>query len=71
MSGASQFMRLLSKFQCFLRGQAGQAAVEYSLLIWFFVFVGTITLFTFFFGFEEAIIGYYEDIVNIVSLPVP
>jgi len=33
--------------------------------------VGTVTLFAFFFGFEEAVIDYYEDIVNIVCLPIP
>ena len=49
----------------------GQTTAEYGLLVWFFVFVGAVTLFTFFFGFEEATIGYYEDIVNIVCLPVP
>ena len=51
--------------------QRGQATAEYSILMWFVTFVGVVTLVTFIFGFEEAIIAYYEDIVNIVCLPIP
>jgi len=54
-----------------VRAEAGQVTAEYGLLVWFFVFLGAVTLFTFFFGFEQAIIGYYEDIVNVVCLPIP
>ena len=44
---------------------------EYSLLMWLFTLAGVATLVTFFFAFEEGVIGYYEDIVNIVCLPIP
>ena len=54
-----------------LEREEGQVTAEYSVLLWFFTLIGVATLITFFFGFEEAIIGYYEDIVNVVCLPVP
>jgi len=60
------------KTLCDLRhDQKGQATAEYSILMWFVAFVGVVTLVTFIFGFEEAIIAHYEDIVNIVCLPIP
>jgi hypothetical protein len=54
-----------------LNGRAGQVTAEYSLTMWFVAFVGGVTLLAFFFGFEEAILGYYEDIVNTICLPIP
>lgn len=54
-----------------MRDQNGQVAAEYSILAWFLTLVGVVALVTFFFAFEEAIIGYYEDIVNVVCLPIP
>ena len=62
---------LTNRLRDLLREQGGQATAEYGILMWFVAFVGTATLFVFFFGFEEAIIDYYEDIVNLVCLPVP
>ncbi len=66
---------MIKGIKCLLYGffsdQDGQTAAEYGLLIWFSVFLGTITLVTFIFAFEQAIIGYYEDIVNVVALPLP
>jgi len=55
----------------FTSDQGGQTIAEYGLLVWFSVFMGTITLVTFLFAFEQGIIGFYEDIVNIVALPLP
>jgi len=55
----------------FLACEEGQTIAEYGLLVWFSVFVGTVTLVTFLFAFEQAIIGFYEDIVNVVALPLP
>ena len=60
-----------SRLWDFMRRQGGQATAEYGILMWFVAFAGTVTLFVFFFGFEEAIIDYYEDIVNLVCLPIP
>jgi len=60
-----------SRLRRLLSDEAGQVTAEYSILMWFVAFVGTVTLFAFFFGFEEAVIDYYEDIVNIVCLPIP
>ncbi len=54
-----------------LSGRGGQVLTEYSVLLWFFTLLGVVTLVTFFFAFEEAVIGYYEDIVNVVCLPIP
>jgi len=51
--------------------QAGQVLAEYSLLMWLVVLIGVASLVTFFFAFEEGVIGYYEDIVNIICLPIP
>ena len=51
--------------------ERGQATAEYGIMMWFVAFAGAATLVVFFFAFEEAIIGYYEDIVNIVCLPIP
>ncbi len=51
--------------------ERGQATAEYGIMMWFMAFAGALTLVFFFFAFEEAIIGYYENIVNIVCLPVP
>ena len=53
------------------KDRRGQIIAEYSLLLWFFTFLGVAGLVTFFFAFEEGVIGYYEDIVNIVCLPFP
>jgi hypothetical protein len=55
----------------FTDGRGGQVMAEYSLLMWLFTLAGVATLVTFFFAFEEGVIGYYEDIVNIVCLPIP
>ena len=57
--------------RAFLAGESGQTIAEYGILVWFSVFVGTVTLVTFIFALEGAIIGYYEDIVNVVALPLP
>ena len=54
-----------------LGGRRGQALAEYSLLMWLFTLLGVATLVTFIFAFEEGVIGYYEDIVNVICLPVP
>jgi Flp pilus assembly pilin Flp len=54
-----------------LRDQAGQMIAEYGVLMWLVTLIGVATLATFFFAFEEGVIGYYEDIVNIVCLPIP
>ena len=54
-----------------LNGRSGQMVAEYSLLVWFFTLVGVATLVTFFFAFEEGTIAYYEDIVNVICLPLP
>ncbi len=54
-----------------LRERAGQVVAEYSVLMWFFTLIGVATLVTFFFAFEEGVIGYYEDIVNVICLPFP
>ena len=53
------------------RGRAGQVLAEYSVLLWFFALVGVATLVTFMFAFEEGVIAYYEDVVNVICLPVP
>ncbi len=67
-----RMLKIIKRITCsFCRDQRGQTAAEYGLLIWFSVFVGTVTLVTFIFAFEQAIIGYYEDIVNVVVLPLP
>ncbi len=60
-----------NRLRAFLTNQKGQTIAEYGILIWFSVFIGTVTLVTFIFAFEQAIIGYYEDIVNVVALPLP
>ena len=54
-----------------LKQQAGQVIAEYTVLMWFFTLIGVATLVTFFFAFEEGVIGYYEDIVNVICLPIP
>ena len=54
-----------------LTGRRGQALAEYGLLMWLFTLLGAATLVTFIFAFEEGMIGYYEDIVNVICLPVP
>lgn len=64
-------MSVVERLQMLAREERGQATAEYSILMWFVAFIGTVTLVTFFFAFEEAIIGYYEGIVNIVCLPIP
>ena len=53
------------------RDESGQALAEYSVAVWLFTLVGVACLFTFFFAFEEGVIAYYEDVVNIICLPVP
>lgn len=55
----------------FLRDEAGQMAAEYSLLNWFFIFLGTVSIAWFFMAMEEAAIDFYQDVVSIVCLPVP
>jgi len=55
----------------FFRAEDGQMLAEYSVLMWFFTLVGVACLFTFFFAFEESVIAYYEDVVNVICLPVP
>ncbi len=59
------------RLQKFFICESGQTAAEYGILMWFAVFIGTVTLLTFLFAFEQALIGYYEDIVNIIALPLP
>jgi len=54
-----------------LRDRAGQVIAEYGVLMWFVTLIGVATLATFFFAFEEGVIGYYEDIVNVICLPIP
>ena len=54
-----------------LADQRGQATAEYGLLTWFLVLIGTTTLAYFFFAMGEVLIGYYDDIVCVVCLPVP
>jgi len=54
-----------------LDGRAGQTLAEYSVLTWFFMLVGVVTLVTFFFALETSVIGQYEDIVNVICLPIP
>jgi len=53
------------------RDERGQVMAEYSILMWFFTLIGVAALTTFFFAFEEGVIGYYEDIVNVICLPIP
>ena len=55
----------------FLRGNSGQMVAEYTVLVCFFTLIGVTALVTFFFAFEEGVIGYYEDIVNVICLPIP
>jgi Flp pilus assembly pilin Flp len=55
----------------FLRGNRGQMVAEYSVLLGLFTVGGVAVLVTFFFAFEEGVIGYYEDIVNVICLPIP
>ena len=55
----------------FCGDQDGQTVAEYGLLVWLSVFIGTVTLAVFIFAFEQAIISYYRDIVNIIALPLP
>lgn len=54
-----------------LRGRRGQVLAEYGVLLWFFTLIGVASLLTFFFAFEESVIGHYEDIVNVICLPIP
>jgi len=63
--GAAELVRRL------LRGRSGQVLAEYGLLFWFLTMVGVASLVTFFFAFEEAVVGYYADIVSVVCLPIP
>lgn len=58
-------------FAALLRGRKGQTLAEYSLLMWFFTLVGVVTMVTFIFAFEESAVGYYQDIVNTICLPIP
>jgi len=67
MSGS----RLLRGGSGLLGGRSGQMLAEYGLLMWFFTLVGVASLVTFFFAFEEGVVGYYEDIVNMICLPIP
>jgi hypothetical protein len=55
----------------FLRGRSGQVVAEYTILMWFFTLIGVATLATFIFAVEEGAIGLYEDIVNVICLPIP
>ena len=64
-------MRLLTTVLCLVRGESGQVMAEYGVVLWFFTLIGVATLVTFFFAFEEGVIGYYEDLVNVVCLPIP
>jgi Flp pilus assembly pilin Flp len=54
-----------------LQDRRGQVLAEYTVLLWFITVVGVATLVTFFFAFEEGVIGYYDDIVSIICLPIP
>jgi len=54
-----------------LRGRSGQMLAEYGVLLWFVTLVGVASLVTFFFAFEEGVVGYYEDVVNVICLPIP
>jgi Flp pilus assembly pilin Flp len=72
--GGMQAMKLkptIERLRALLRDESGQTAAEYSVLMWFFTLVGAACLTTFIFAFEESIVAYYEDIVNIVCLPIP
>jgi len=53
------------------KGEGGQVLAEYGILLWFFTLAGVATLIAFMFAFEEGVIAHYEDIVNVVCLPVP
>jgi len=54
-----------------LRGRSGQVLAEYGVLLWFVTLVGVASLVTFFFAFEEGVVGYYGDVVNVICLPIP
>ena len=54
-----------------IRDENGQTLAEYSIVMWFATLIGAACLVVFFFGFEEGIIAYYEDIVNMICLPIP
>ena len=54
-----------------LRGRSGQVLAEYGVLLWFFTLVGVASLVMFFFAFEEGVIGYYADVVDVICLPIP
>ncbi len=58
-----------NKGKDFIRDESGQTVSEYAVLVWFTVLIGAVTLLTFLFAFEQGIIGYYEDIVNVIALP--
>ncbi len=64
-------MQLPGRKSCRFRGRGGQVLAEYSILLWFVALIGAATLITFVFAFEEGVLAYYEDVVNVVCLPVP
>ena len=68
MLGKDEMRELIAGLK---RDEAGQMAVEYSLLHWFFIFIGSASLAWFLMAMEEAIVDYYQDIVSTVCLPIP
>jgi len=63
--------RILEHWRRLLRERRGQVLAEYSVMMWFFTLIGVTALVTFFFAFEEGVVAYYEDVVNIICLPFP
>jgi len=55
----------------FFSDSGGQAVAEYGILVWFMTLIGAVSLVMFIFAFEASVVGYYEDIVNVICLPVP
>ncbi|MFP4176701.1 MAG: hypothetical protein ACOCSQ_03345 [Planctomycetota bacterium] len=59
------------KWVKFWQRRDGQMLAEYSILTWFFTLIGVATLVTFVFAVENSVVGMYEDIVNVICLPLP